>query len=48
MCKDYLDNESINISREIIKLEEEKKYLNEQLKRANQDYDDLINSVHIK
>ena len=48
MCKDYLDNESINISREIIKLEEEIKYLNEQLKRANKDYDDWINSVHIK
>ena len=48
MCEDYLDNESINISREIIKLEEEIKYLNEQLKRANKDYDDLINSVHIK
>jgi molecular chaperone GrpE (heat shock protein) len=48
MCKDYLDNESINISKEIIKLEEEIKDLNEQLKRANQEYDDLINSVYIK
>jgi molecular chaperone GrpE (heat shock protein) len=48
MCKDYLDNESINISREIIKLEKEIEDLQEQLKRANQDYDDLINSVYIK